>query len=286
MENRLNTTSEAPPRRPGGMLARVLSALVLIPLVLALLFWASSGWLFAAVGLIGTLGLYEYFRLIRSMGLEPQPWFGYAGFWFLLAGLYSGRIAAPVLLSGLLLAAFPAALARRIPLRDRVLGTMADLFGIFYLVFCLYPALPIRFGFGNRIGLEWLVILLSVVWAGDIAALFVGKRLGRTRLAPVVSPKKTNEGSAAGLAAGLAVALALHWVFFPDLPAIHVVAVSLLAGAFGQLGDLGESLLKRSAQVKDSSHIIPGHGGILDRIDSLLFALPVLYIYLSLLYSA
>jgi phosphatidate cytidylyltransferase len=109
--------------------------------------------------------------------------------------------------------------------------------------------------------------------------------MGRTLFAPQMSPKKTNEGAAGGLVAGVAAGLLLQVFAFPELPRFHVATLSLLLGMFGQLGDLAESMLKRAAQVKDSSQLIPGHGGVLDRVDSLLFAFPVLYLYLSRLYG-
>jgi phosphatidate cytidylyltransferase len=171
-------------------------------------------------------------------------------------------------------------------LRERVFGLMATLFGPLYLAFCLYPAIGLRFDFGAREGLEWLVTLLVVIWTGDIAALFVGRSLGRTRFSPNISPNKTNEGALGGLLAGILIAVILRQILFTQLPLPHVLAASLLIGIFGQLGDLAESMLKRAAGAKDSSNIIPGHGGLLDRVDGLLFAFPVLYLYLYFLYGA
>jgi len=100
-----------------------------------------------------------------------------------------------------------------------------------------------------------------------------------------LSPKKTKEGALAGLLAGIAIALALRHFFFTDLPLLHVISASVLLGVLGQLGDLAESMLKRAADIKDSSNFIPGHGGVLDRMDSLLFSFPVLYVYLLLIYG-
>jgi phosphatidate cytidylyltransferase len=161
---------------------------------------------------------------------------------------------------------------------------MSEMFGIFYLVLFLYPALPVRYDFGDKTGLHWFLLLLAVIWTGDTAALAVGKKFGRTRFAPVLSPKKTNEGAIAGLLGGIAAAALLQHFLFPDLPLRHVLISAVLLGFFGQLGDLAESMLKRAAETKDSSQLIPGHGGVLDRMDSLLFAFPVLYIYMLQLY--
>ncbi len=268
------------------MLLRIASALVLVPAVLAVVVFATPMWFLAALGILGALCLHEYFGLIRSMGLCAQPWFGYAAFWILLAGFRVKSLPPMATLSAVLLAAFLAAMWRRDALRDRVFGLMANLLGVFYLVFLLNSAFALRFEFGDRLGLHWFLILLVTIWIGDSAALLVGKTVGRTPFAPLISPKKTNEGAVGGLLAGTAASILLQHFFLTDLPLGHVAAASLVMGAFGQLGDLAESLLKRAAQVKDSSNLIPGHGGVLDRIDSLLFAFPVLYLYLLRLYSA
>jgi phosphatidate cytidylyltransferase len=169
-------------------------------------------------------------------------------------------------------------------MRERALGMMATFFGILYLALTLISALRIRFAFGNAIGLEWMLLLFAVVWIGDTAAMFGGKAFGRTPLAPLISPKKTNEGAIAGLLGSIAAAFILQCSLFTDLPRLHVLGASFLMAVSAQLGDLAESLLKRAAGTKDSSRLIPGHGGVLDRVDGLLFAFPVLYIYLLFLY--
>jgi len=268
------------------MLLRIVSAMILIPAALAVVFFASPNYYLAILGMVGSVCLLEYYQIMRKMGLSGQPWFGLAGFWFLFVGLKTMFWPFPILCSSLLIAAFLAALWRRAPIRERVLGLMTDLLGVAYLALCLYPAVGVRFGFGERVGLEWTLVLLAVIWAGDTGALFGGKAFGRTPFAPRISPKKTNEGAVAGLLAGLLVAWLLQLFFFSDLPLRHVLMASLLMGMFGQLGDLAESMLKRAADVKESSYLIPGHGGALDRIDSLLFAFPVLYLYLHQIYPA
>lgn len=268
------------------MLLRVLSAVILVPAVLALVIYGPP-WLFLlAIGVVGTLGLYEYFHLVRAIGLGGQPWFAYAAYWALLIAFHQDWFPSTVLMAGMLLAAFLAAMWSQVPMRERTLSLMTNLLGILYFLLCLYPILPLRYDFGDRLGLHWLLILFAVIWAGDTAAMFVGKTFGRTLFAPRLSPKKTNEGAIAGLLGGAAAAILLQQLLFVDLPLVHVIVVSLLLGMFGQLGDVAESMLKRAADVKDSSHLIPGHGGVLDRIDSLLFAFPVLYLYLLRLYSA
>jgi phosphatidate cytidylyltransferase len=217
------------------------------------------------------------------MGIHIQPWLSYLAFWVLLIDFRYRTLPAVVALVLVLIAAFLSALwrLRRSP-RDRAFGLMAEVLGILYFTLCLYPAIPVRYDFGGETSLHWTLLMLIAIWVGDTAALATGKTIGKTPFAPVLSPKKTCEGAVGGLLACVGIAIAARQLLFPDLPLRHVIAVSALLGVFGQLGDLAESMLKRAAEAKDSSHLIPGHGGVLDRMDSLLFAFPVLYCYLSL----
>ena len=121
--------------------------------------------------------------------------------------------------------------------------------------------------------------VLAIVFAGDISALYVGSAFGRHKLSPAVSPGKTIEGSLGGLAANLGVGCLIKLFFLPALNWPQTLLFCLMIGAAGQLGDLFESVLKRSSQVKDSGGLLPGHGGILDRIDALLFAAPIAYLF-------
>lgn len=129
-------------------------------------------------------------------------------------------------------------------------------------------------------GKLWLLYLLSVVFAGDTASFYVGRRFGKHRLIRV-SPGKTWEGTAGGLLANTAIAGVFGSLFFPALSLASIMVLGICIGASGQIGDLVESLFKRSADLKDSGTLLPGHGGLLDRIDSLLFAIPVLYLYVG-----
>src|SRR5262245_30376318 len=129
------------------------------------------------------------------------------------------------------------------------------------------------------LGQDLLCLLLFVVWSGDTAAFVFGKLYGRTPLAARVSPKKTVEGALAGIAASALAGWIAHIWFFHRLPAGHAIAIGILLGIAGIVGDLAESVVKRAAGAKDSSGLLPGHGGILDRVDSLLVAGPALYYY-------
>src|SRR5439155_12082026 len=127
-----------------AMLPRIASALVLIPMVLALVVFASPAVLLCALGILGTACLREYFHLMKKMGLRGQPWFGHAGFWFLILCLHIKLVPGELLLSLVVVVAFLVSMGRQAPMRERVTGMMVDLLGVLYLALCLYPALPIR----------------------------------------------------------------------------------------------------------------------------------------------
>lgn len=155
----------------------------------------------------------------------------------------------------------------------------AGLVGFFYCG--LFPALAVRTLFLEK-GTTWLFGLLAIVFAGDTFAYLAGRAFGRAKLLEAVSPKKTVEGSLGGLFGSALAGLAL-WSFFKDIPPLAMVVMAIVTGLFAQIGDLFESLLKRIAEVKDSGSIMPGHGGLLDRVDGVLFAAPVYYVMARLL---
>jgi len=156
------------------------------------------------------------------------------------------------------------------------------LWGVVYIGF-LYPIVfLLGSGFGDFHGGDLLLFLFGIIWLGDTAAMEIGKRWGKTKLAPSISPNKTVEGFLSGFIGAVLVAILLHFWKFDDVKLYHLIIVAIGCSLFGQLGDLVESMWKRSLNIKDSSAVIPGHGGVLDRFDSLLFAAPFMYGYFKL----
>lgn len=131
----------------------------------------------------------------------------------------------------------------------------------------------------THFGVQWLLVIMLIVMTNDSAAYYTGSAFGRHKLYPLVSPKKSIEGALGGLAGSLCGTLLAKFTFFPQLTMVDAIVTALVVGMLGQAGDLFESLLKRSFGVKDSGTIIPGHGGALDRMDSILFAAPATYYY-------
>jgi phosphatidate cytidylyltransferase len=149
-----------------------------------------------------------------------------------------------------------------------------SLFALIYLLFLPFFLPKIH---QSPNGIEWTIVFLLVVFAGDTGAYFAGKKYGKTPLYPVISPKKTREGALGGIAAGYLIALLSKAAFFRGMPWGAVVVMPLVVGAVAQVGDLCESLIKRAYDKKDSGSILPGHGGFLDRFDGVVFSLPVMY---------
>jgi len=151
---------------------------------------------------------------------------------------------------------------------------MYSVFGILYVAFLpLY--LPLIHA--SRDGVHWTILFLFIVWAGDSGAYFAGKKFGKVKLYPLISPKKTREGALGGLAAGVMMALFYKIFLFHSMSWGAVLIVPILVGTVAQVGDLCESFLKRAFDKKDSGSILPGHGGFLDRFDAMVFSLPVMY---------
>ena len=222
------------------------------------------------------LGLDEFYR----MALPARRWEGrlaaLAGACALFSVFAADRIIPLLALTLLVLGFCLIALFRLKEIRQAATDAALVLMGFLYVPLLLSHLIMIR---ALPHGTSWLFLVMVIVMAGDSAAYYVGSSFGKTKLYPAVSPKKSVEGAVGGLAGSVVGALLSRIIFFPELSVLDCIATALLLGVLGQLGDLFESLIKRSCGVKDSGVIIPGHGGILDRMDSILFAAPAAFYY-------
>ncbi len=273
-----------PPRglRAPGFLAnlarRVATALVALPLLLAALFLGPP-WLAVALAAAAlAMGLFEFFGLLHARGIRPMPLAS-----FVLAAAFFGEVVWPVAhplpllpLATVLLLGF--ALSRGADF-ESVSAAAAALLGAVYLGALGGTMAGLRLLSPEADGAWRIVLLLVIIFFSDSVAFFVGHAFGHRRLAPAISPGKSVEGAIGGLLGGILGALAVRQLGLPGLPLGHAVGLGLAVSALGIVGDLDESLLKRWAGVKDSGTLFPGHGGMLDRLDSLLFGAPVLYYY-------
>ncbi|MGH9428172.1 MAG: phosphatidate cytidylyltransferase [Terriglobia bacterium] len=268
---------------------RVLTALVLVPVLIAIIGYAPSFCFFLLVAGASVLALEEFFSLAAQSGLEVFRASGHGSSLLLLASLY-GFAANPWIALLVLVAScfvFLALGLRRGNRLSTVLpGVAATMLGLLYVSLSLGLLVVVQISptvLGS--GKQWIFFLLLVVWFGDTGAYYVGRALGKHALAPLISPKKTIEGALGGLFGNVLAAALGKQILLPGAPLNQLLALSILLGVVSQIGDLSESALKRGAGVKDSSNLLPGHGGMLDRIDGVLFASPVMFGYLLLLHS-
>jgi phosphatidate cytidylyltransferase len=231
------------------------------------------------------ISLYEYFHIADAAGLHGVRWLAYlSGAALCLAQTTGppgreGNLLVVLLASVFLAALFP--LLRSVSMKDYFGSAASTVFGILYLGFTLSWLFPLRFSFGPD-GRAATLFLIAVNWAGDAFALFVGRTVGRTPLVPYISPRKTMEGAAGGFLGSLLVGWVCWLWFWQTAELKTVILLALVVAITSQLGDLVESALKRSAELKDSGGLLPGHGGLLDRIDSLIFAVPALWFAMGL----
>ena len=258
---------------------RWITGIVAVPIVYLLV--AVGGGVFSLmIAAVSVVTLWEYYRAVFKADVDVParliPWLGLGLAPVIVGTVHWGGMAyVPlivavdlILVAGLTLPLFKTDTQAPHFVAKQVLGLV-------YIPLLLSFLVLLRFGVS---GSQWIFWLLCIVAAGDIGAFYTGTYLGRHKLCPWVSPKKTIEGSFGGLAANVAVALMSKMLLLPTLAALPCIVLALVIGITGQMGDLFASEFKRSAGIKDSGTLLPGHGGFLDRLDALLFASPLAYL--------
>lgn len=261
------------------MILRILTSIIGIPVLIYLVQFAPATVFVAVAFLAMVLAVHEYFTFVRASGSASFPWLGYLISSAILLSFYftAERLDFYFPLSALLV--LTVALFSRLDPQAGFAASAFTLLGCWYNGGLIGYLVGVRMAdSGGETGADLLMLLFVIIWTGDTFAFLVGKSMGRHKLA-AVSPKKTVEGAIGGLVAGIVAAVVCHYSFVPQVPVVHAAVLGALVGILGQIGDLCESILKRAAKLKDSGNIIPGHGGILDRIDSLLFGAPAMYYY-------
>jgi phosphatidate cytidylyltransferase len=270
---------------------RTLFALVGAPLTIALIYF--GGWILAtALGVVAALGAWELYRMTRTAGNGPLEMPGIviaACVPLMVHATYLGVFRATITVAVMILLALTAGVIWARGTAGKPLVSLAlTVIGIVYpaLVTYMYPIRYHDYAVGALAGTILLMLPIALTWATDTGAYFFGRMFGRHKLIPSVSPAKTVEGAIGGVVVAI-IAAWLYVVFllkpFAQLSMLPlgIVLFAIVIAVVAQIGDLAESLFKRDAGVKDSSRLLPGHGGILDRFDSLLFVLPVAYVLLG-----
>lgn len=277
-----------PPAKPGlsNLAQRVLTAAVLIPILVVSMFVEPTAWSILGCSVLAVLFAGdEYLRmgLADRAGDRADPAlglravFGLAGAGVMIGNFVLGTHAAmaPSMFMAAMVVA-TAVLLRKQHLPDAGRHFAYALAGLVYvpMLACVWPLLK------KELGPEWLFLALALAFGSDTLAYFAGRAFGKHKLYQAVSPKKTIEGSIGGLLGGVLAMVGMgHFWLAPEIPLAHCVALGLIGSALGQIGDLVESMIKRTFAIKDSGNILPGHGGMLDRVDGLLFVAPLVYYY-------
>jgi len=268
-----------------NLLTRVMIAFIFGPIILYITLLGKLPFLILVEILI-ILGLWEFTYLAELKNFQIPKWILLPLGVFLGISVYLWGEGTFIffLLGVMYLTAFVFVIKGRT--QDATADLSSSVFAFFYVAglfsfLILLREMPRELRLDYKIGGLWIVYILICIWSCDTFAYFIGAPLGKHKLSPSISPKKTVEGFGGGILGAVAAAFFSYYVFFKSAQLKHLLVISIFVSLIGQAGDLTESLFKRDAKIKDISHIIPGHGGILDRFDSLLFVSPIVYCYLK-----
>ena len=277
-------------------MSRILTAAIALPILIAsiLIPWLQP--LFVAIAAAALVfGLYEFYVLARKKDMKPDVGAGFLGgaalftiFYFATPDPLQHRLdvqTIALVLIVLTIGTLIATMLRGAPFEKMIAASGATILGVLYVVLLGGHLVALRTGFEQKLSAHLLSFFFLVLMGADTGAYYVGRAIGKHKLAPKISPGKTWEGVVGGLATALALATAAHFWFFKELPLKWTLPLAGVMTIVGILGDLTESALKRGADAKDTAKILPGHGGALDRLDSLLFNAPLIYYFAHFYFS-
>ncbi len=264
-------------------ITRILVALLTIPFLLGLSYWGGIPFLIFVL-VIGLVSFYEFSTMVKNKSIYPCYLIGFLSVAFIILNSYFHLFPFEPFLLAVLLILLLIELFRN---KESAINNVAStLLGVLYTglfsasligIREFYVATPLSYSNGGFI----IITIFITLWMTDSAAYFIGSAMGKHKLFPRVSPNKSWEGAIAGFVFAIITLVVLKMFLLDFLNWIDIIAFGIIIGVFGQVGDLIESLIKRDAGVKDSSNLIPGHGGIFDRFDSLLFSAPILFLYMN-----
>jgi phosphatidate cytidylyltransferase len=269
---------------------RILTAAVILP-VLLFSIWTETPYFFVALAAVATiLALGEFYNLAAKIGCPTHPALGFVAALTVIGCFVLERADWVVaVLAALVMSTLAVALGRPDQMKKSLVTVAATVSGVVYVAVLAGCLVGVRMMSDSltqpltpRLSSKLLTMFFAMVVFADTGAYYTGRLLGRHKLAPRISPGKTIEGAVGGLIAAIAAGPLSRLVFYPEISIVHALVLGGLIGVLGPVGDLSESMLKRGADVKDSGKLLPGHGGMLDRVDSVLFCAPLLYYYTRL----
>lgn len=260
---------------------RELTALAAAPAAIWITGWGPA-WLFdATIALIAVLAMYEFIALGKAKGYDISTPLCVAIMLIIISAFILEDLSVELGMFAALLIIPASYVVTNKSLEDSLPSSAIAVLATTYVGMLGGSLIRLHNDFAE--GYKLVFFLLLVVWLGDSGAYYVGKQFGKHKLSPRISPKKTVEGLIGGISASIIAALVIHFTFFPAFPLVHAIIAGVILSVAGVIGDLAESMWKRSAAVKDSGKLLPGHGGFLDRFDSILFTAPILYCYWTLI---
>ena len=263
---------------------RILTAVIVLPFLIASILISSLWWLFVLLAVAAmVLGLWEFYLLAKKLQLKPDPTIGYVAGAALVTIALLNDPAAVLLVQFVIIAltivTLIVATLRGAPFDKMIASAGATILGVLYIPLLGSHLVLLRTGFNPTLSAHLLSFFFLVLMGADAGAYYIGRAFGKHKLAPSISPGKTWEGAVGGVVAALAMGTLAHFWFFRELPLKYTLPLAAVMTLVGIFGDLAESALKRGAGAKDAANILPGHGGMLDRLDSLLFNAPLIYYF-------
>ena len=261
--------------------AREITAFIAAPFAIWIIGWSHPYIFDATIALISILALHEFLALGKKKGYDVPIVLCAVIMLFIMAAFILPQLSVELGMFAALLIIPASYVLGRKTLEDSLPSSAIAVLATTYVGMLAGSLIRLRNDFPE--GSKLIFFLLLVVWLGDSGAYYVGKQLGKHKLSPRISPKKTIEGLIGGVTTSIIAAVVIHFTFFEKFPLLHAIIAGVILSVAGVIGDLAESMWKRSADVKDSGTLIPGHGGFLDRFDSILFTAPILYCYWTLI---
>ena len=271
---------------------RILTAVVALPILLVTV-WSPSPYYFVILSTIAALlALGEFYSLATKARCKPQVVTGFCAALVVIASfVFEEPLLTVAALIAVAIVTLVGAVFRPSELKESLVSVSSTIFGVIYVALLASCLVGVRMISDTRfatpvshLSSKALTMFFAIVIFTDTGAYYTGRTIGRHKLAPRISPGKTIEGAIGGFVMAAVAGYVSKLTFFPEIPIAHCLVLGAIIGIVGQIGDLAESLLKRGSDVKDSGRLLPGHGGMLDRIDSILFSAPVLYFYFRLFF--
>lgn len=262
---------------------REVTSIVALPLLIWVIGWGPETVYNVAMGIVSALALYEFLDLGRKKGYDIPIALCIGVMGVIIAAFVLEQVSVEMGMFLTLLVIPGSYVLRDIKIEEALPSSAVAVLATMYVGMLAGSLVRLRNDFAE--GPRLVFFLMIVVWIGDAGAYYVGKNFGKRKLSPRISPKKTVEGLLGGVATSILAAVIIQLTFLEEMRLIHAVIIGIVLSFTGVVGDLVESMWKRSAAVKDSGTLIPGHGGFLDRLDSILFTAPILYVYWAFMHK-